>query len=106
MTDLAGTIPDRFAPTLRARVALLTGASGGIGTAIGRRLADEGVDVCLSYGRNGDDADEVAAYARERGRRAVTVAADMADPQAPAALVEFAIRELGKVDLLVANAGT
>jgi 3-oxoacyl-[acyl-carrier protein] reductase len=106
MTDLAGTIPDRFAPTLRARVALLTGASGGIGKAIGRRLADEGVDVCLSYGRNGDDADEVAAYARDRGRRAVTVAADMADPQAPAALVEFAIRELGKVDLLIANAGT
>jgi 3-oxoacyl-[acyl-carrier protein] reductase len=91
---------------LAGRVALLTGASGGIGAAIGRRLADEGVDVCLAYGRNGEDADEVAAYARERGTRAVTVAADMADPQAPAQLVEFVGRELGEVDLLIANAGT
>lgn len=94
MTDLGG------------RVALLTGASGGIGTAVGKRLADEGVDVCLAYGRHGDDADEVAAYARDRGRRAVTVAADLADPKAPANLVDFANRELGQVDLLIANAGT
>jgi 3-oxoacyl-[acyl-carrier protein] reductase len=90
---------------LHDRVALLTGASGGIGTALGRRLADEGVDVCLAYGRHGDDAEEVAAYARERGRRAVTVAADLADPQAPAELVALANRELGQVDLLIANAG-
>ncbi|MET0474336.1 MAG: SDR family NAD(P)-dependent oxidoreductase [Mycobacterium sp.] len=94
MTDLAG------------RVALLTGASGGIGRAIGRRLADEGVDVCLSYGRNGDDADAVASYAAGLGRRAVTVAADMADPLAAADLVDFASRELGQVDILIANAGT
>jgi 3-oxoacyl-[acyl-carrier protein] reductase len=91
---------------LAGRVALLTGASGGIGKAIGRRLADEGVDLCLSCGRNGDDAAEVADYARERGRRAVTAAADMADPDAPAALVRTAEHELGKVDLLIANAGT
>jgi 3-oxoacyl-[acyl-carrier protein] reductase len=94
VTDLAG------------RVALLTGASGGIGKAIGRRLADEGVDVCLAYGRHGDDAQEVAEYARGLGRRAVTVAADMADPQAAADLVSRAAKELGDIDVLVANAGT
>jgi 3-oxoacyl-[acyl-carrier protein] reductase len=91
---------------LGGRVALLTGASGGIGQAIGRRLADEGADVCLAYGRHGDDAEEVAAYAREVGRRAVTVAADLADPDAPAQLVARARTELGDVDVLVANAGT
>jgi 3-oxoacyl-[acyl-carrier protein] reductase len=91
---------------LAGRVALLTGASGGIGKAIGRRLADEGVDLCLSYGRNGDDADEVADYARGLGRRAVTAAADMADPEAAAALVRTAEHELATVDLLIANAGT
>ena len=88
------------------RVALLTGASGGIGKAIGRRLAEEGVDVCLAYGRHGDDAEEVAAYARGLGRRAIAVSADMADPQGPANLVAYASRELGDLDVLVANAGT
>jgi 3-oxoacyl-[acyl-carrier protein] reductase len=105
VTDLAETFPGRSAPALRSRVALLTGASGGIGKAIGRRLADEGVDVCLAYGRHGDDAEEVAGYARGLGRRAVTVASDMADPQAPADLVAHATHELGDVDLLIANAG-
>lgn len=94
MTDLVG------------RIAVLTGASGGIGSAIGRRLADEGVDLCLAYGRHGEDAEAVGAYARERGRRVVVTSCDLADPDAPGALVELANRELGPVDVLVANAGT
>ena len=91
---------------LTGRVALLTGASGGIGKAIARRLADEGAHLCLSYGRNADDAEEVAAYARERGRRVTVIAADLSDPQAPGALVAHAQAQLGRVDVLVANAGT
>lgn len=91
---------------LKGRVALLTGASGGIGKAIGNRLAEEGADLCLAYGRHADDAEEVAAYARNLGRRVTTLAADMADPQAPAALVAHANDQLGRVDLLIANAGT
>jgi 3-oxoacyl-[acyl-carrier protein] reductase len=90
---------------LSGRVALLTGASGGIGKAIGRRLADEGCDVCLAYGRHGDDAEAVAEYARGLGRRAIAVAADLSDPTAPKAVVDQAERELGGVDVLVANAG-
>ena len=90
---------------LAGHIALLTGASGGIGKAIGRRLADEGLDVCLSYGRHGDDAEAVAEYARALGRRAITVAADLSDPSAPEAVVGKAERELGHVDVLVANAG-
>lgn len=86
--------------------ALLTGASGGIGQALGRRLAEEGYDVCLSYGRHAVDAEAVAEYARGLGRRAVAVAADLADPEASAQLVTDAERELGAIDVLVANAGT
>jgi 3-oxoacyl-[acyl-carrier protein] reductase len=91
---------------LKDRVALLTGASGGIGKGIARALADEGVDLFLTYGRHGDDAEEAAAYARSLGRRAVIASADLADPTAPASLVAQANDELGGVDILVANAGT
>jgi 3-oxoacyl-[acyl-carrier protein] reductase len=91
---------------LDGRVALLSGASGGIGKGIGRALADEGVDLFLTYGRHGDDAEEVARYARELGRRVVVASADLADPAAPARLAEQANSELGQVDILVANAGT
>jgi 3-oxoacyl-[acyl-carrier protein] reductase len=91
---------------LTGRVALLTGASGGIGKAIGRRLAYEGADLCLAYGRHADDAESVADYARDLGRRVTTVAADMSDPRSPAALVAHAKGELGQLDVLIANAGT
>jgi 3-oxoacyl-[acyl-carrier protein] reductase len=91
--------------TLSGRVALLTGASGGIGKAIARRLADEGADLCLTYGRHADDAESVAAYARDVGRRVTVLASDMSDPQGPAAVVEHANDELGRVDMLIANAG-
>jgi 3-oxoacyl-[acyl-carrier protein] reductase len=90
---------------LAGRTALLTGASGGIGKAIARRLADEGVDLYLTYGRNSDDAEQAAAYARSQGRRVGLAAADMADPQAVEAVVAQADGELGRVDLLIANAG-
>jgi 3-oxoacyl-[acyl-carrier protein] reductase len=92
--------------TLSGQVALLTGASGGIGKGIARALADEGVDLFLTYGRHGDDAEEVAAYARGQGRRAVVASADLTDPTAPARLVAQANADLGSIDILVANAGT
>jgi 3-oxoacyl-[acyl-carrier protein] reductase len=85
---------------------MVTGASGGIGKGIARALADEGVDLFLTYGRHSDDAEEAAAYAREAGRRVVVASADLADPTSPAHLVEQANSELGGVDVLVANAGT
>ncbi|MBP1816859.1 SDR family NAD(P)-dependent oxidoreductase [Mycobacterium sp. OAE908] len=91
---------------LNGRVALVTGASGGIGKGIARALADEGVDLFLTYGRHADDAEEVAGHARALGRRAVVASADLADPTAPARLVAQANSELGGVDVLVANAGT
>lgn len=91
---------------LTGRVALLTGASGGIGKAIARALAGSGVDLFLSYGRHGEDAEDAAGYARGLGRRVVVAPADLSDPSAPAHLVAQANSELGGIDILVANAGT
>ena len=91
---------------LSGRIALITGASGGIGKCIARGLAESGVDLFLTYVRHGDDAEEVGEYARGLGRRAVVASADLADPAGPASLVGQANRELGGIDILIANAGT
>ncbi|MFG1930927.1 SDR family NAD(P)-dependent oxidoreductase [Mycobacterium sp. NPDC048908] len=93
MTNLAG------------RVALVTGASGGIGRGIARGLAEEGVDLFLAYGRNNEDAEQAADYARGLGRR-VVASADLSDPTVPADVVAAARREFSRIDILVANAGT
>ena len=91
---------------LSGRIALITGASGGIGNCIARGLAESGIDLFLTYARHGDDAEEVGEYARGLGRRAVVASADLADPAAPVSLVGQANRELGGIDILIANAGT
>jgi 3-oxoacyl-[acyl-carrier protein] reductase len=88
------------------RVALVTGASGGIGSATARLLAEEGADVVIAYGRNADAAERVAAEVRAAGRRAWCVAMDVRD----AASVERGLRETaaatgGSLDVVVLNAG-
>ena len=91
--------------SLQNRVALVTGASGGIGGALALRLAEEGADLVLSYGRHGEDAERVAEQARALGVRARVVSADMADTAAVTGLADAAVSEFGAVDVLIANAG-
>lgn len=86
------------------KVALITGASGGIGGAIAGLLAAAGADLVLAHGTHVEDAEHVAERARELGRRVVLAPGDLADTTVPAALVHAAA-ELGGVDVLVANAG-
>jgi 3-oxoacyl-[acyl-carrier protein] reductase len=86
-------------------VALVTGASGGIGSDLVLRLAAAGCDVAVHYSGHEDAAREVADRAVRLGVRAAPVRADLADPAAAAALVDEVEAALGPVDVLVPNAG-
>uniref|UniRef100_A0AAU2UXA8 SDR family oxidoreductase n=1 Tax=Streptomyces sp. NBC_00003 TaxID=2903608 RepID=A0AAU2UXA8_9ACTN len=85
--------------------ALVTGASRGIGKATALALADAGCDLALSARTTGALEDTVRAV-EERGRKAVTIPADLTRPDAPATVVDQAASFLGGLDIVVHNAGT
>jgi 3-oxoacyl-[acyl-carrier protein] reductase len=85
--------------------ALVTGASRGIGAAIAVGLAGDGWPVAVNYRTDADGAAATVAAIEAVGGRAVSFQADVADPQAPAGLVEAVHRELGPIGVLVNNAG-
>jgi 2-deoxy-D-gluconate 3-dehydrogenase len=93
--------PDLF--SLDGRVALVTGASRGIGAAIAAALAWAGADVA-AHG-NATPADATCEQIRASGRRAVALVADMADPAAADRLVQETLTRLGALDIVVNNAG-
>ena len=87
------------------RRTLITGAASGIGAACVRAMAAPGTAFLVHTRRNQAGAEAVAAQAREAGAHAVVTLADMADPSAPAALVQAAQDAFGGLDVVVANAG-
>jgi NAD(P)-dependent dehydrogenase (short-subunit alcohol dehydrogenase family) len=89
---------------LDGKVAVVTGASSGLGVAFAQALAEAGADVVLGA-RRADRLEQTRALVESAGRRAVTVQTDVADPEACQALVDAAMSELGQVDVLVNNAG-
>ncbi|UQA97256.1 SDR family oxidoreductase [Streptomyces halobius] len=91
--------------TLSGKVALVTGASRGIGAAIAQRLAADGAAVALTYSHSKDRAEEVAAGIRTAGGRATVVQADSGKDEDIAAAVDETVRSLGGLDILVNNAG-
>jgi 3-oxoacyl-[acyl-carrier protein] reductase len=91
--------------SLDGRVALVTGASRGIGAAIAQRLAGAGADVAVGYGRDAATAKEVVGRIVTSGRRAMAAGGDVGDPAEVEGMVGTAEAELGPVDILVSNAG-
>ena len=90
---------------LDGKIALVTGASSGLGQAIAIALAEAGADVaahCHTAGK----ADETVAQIKNLGRRAMAVTGDMGDKAVPARLVEDVVGEFGRIDILINNAGT
>jgi NAD(P)-dependent dehydrogenase (short-subunit alcohol dehydrogenase family) len=89
---------------LEGKVALVTGASRGIGRAIALAFARDGADVALAA-RGAEDLQQVAKEAEAEARRALSVPTDVTDPQQVAQLFQRVTAELGTVDILVNNAG-
>jgi NAD(P)-dependent dehydrogenase (short-subunit alcohol dehydrogenase family) len=96
------TVLDRFG--LDGKVAIVTGASSGLGVAFARALAEAGADLVLA-GRRTDRLGQTRSVVEERGGRAVTVTADVSQPDDAHRVVDAAMHEYGHVDVLVNNAG-
>lgn len=91
---------------LTNKVALVTGASRGIGAAIAKRLAAHGASVAITYSKGADDAANVVDEIEAGGGKAVAIQADATDAAAVQSAVENVISTFGKLDILVNNAGT
>jgi 3-oxoacyl-[acyl-carrier protein] reductase len=92
-------------PDLNGHVALVTGGSRGIGAAIALALAEAGAAVAVNYRERADDAEAVVANIRNKGGRAIAVAADVSQAAAVTAMVEHIASALGPIDILINNAG-
>jgi hypothetical protein len=89
---------------LAGKAAIITGADSGIGRAVAIAFAREGADVLISYLAENDDARETQHWVEQAGRRAILMPGDVSDESYCEALVERAVDDFGKLDILVNNA--
>jgi 3-oxoacyl-[acyl-carrier protein] reductase len=90
---------------LERKIALITGASRGIGAACALVMAREGADIVVNYKQSQTLANEVAEQVRSLGRRALVIQADVSDSEQVTRMVDRVFAEWGRVDILVNNAG-
>ncbi|WP_018897635.1 glucose 1-dehydrogenase [Rhizobium sp. 2MFCol3.1] len=103
-TDIAGPVTERL--SLKGRVAMVTGGSRGIGKAFAIGLAEAGADVVVLSKSSKEEGEAVAAQLREIGTKgSFAMLADVTSRSALDAAVDEAVKRLGKVDIMVANAG-
>lgn len=88
-----------------SQVAIVTGASRGIGAAVARRLANDGFAVAINYASSSKEADALVVELAAQGAKAVAIKADVANPDDVRGLFDATEQQLGKVDVLVNNAG-
>lgn len=89
---------------LKDKASVITGGDSGIGRAVAIAFAREGADVLISYLNEHEDAQETARMVEQAGRRAILVPGDLADPAHCRAIVDRAVQEFGRIDVLVNNA--
>jgi NAD(P)-dependent dehydrogenase (short-subunit alcohol dehydrogenase family) len=89
---------------LEGKKTVITGADSGIGRAVAIAFAREGADVLISYLDEDEDARETAKWVEQAGRKAVLVSGDLADPAHCRKVINRAVQEFGRIDVLVSNA--